>query len=61
MVTYVYDGVEVKKTGREAIRELKGPMPDKPGRQLKIVEITPVDSAFDWKKWVDPVQLFVVQ
>lgn len=52
--TYVFDGTEVKKTGRTAVRKLRQ-------REMTLVEITPVDTSFDWKKWVDPVSLFVVQ
>lgn len=54
MNTYVYDGNEVKKTGREAIRTIGS-------RKHTLVEITPVDTSLDWKKWVDPSMLFVVQ
>lgn len=53
--TYVHDGVEVRKTGRTAVRKLRQ-------RDMTIVEVTPVDSFHgEWKKWVDPVSLFVVQ
>ena len=58
MNTYVYDGTEVKKTGREAVKELGT---GTRVRKMTLVEITPVDTSFDWKKWVDPNQLYVVQ
>lgn len=59
MITYVHDGVEVKRTGREAIREIS--VGRTSTRKLTLVEIMPTDSAFEWKKWVDPSQLFIVQ
>jgi len=52
--TFVYDGTEVKKTGRTATRKVRQ-------RDMILVEIAPVDPSFDWKKWVDPSQLYVVQ
>lgn len=57
--TFVYDGVEVRKTGRVACREIK----TIPGKSQKsfLHEITPVDSDLDWKKWVNPDHLFIVQ
>lgn len=60
METWVHEGVEVTKTGREATRELKNAK----GviiRTMVLVEIKPVDESFDWKKWVDPAQLFTVR
>lgn len=56
MITYVHEGTEVRKTGREATRTLRGA-----NKTMTLVEITPVDPMFDWKKWVDPNVLFVVQ
>lgn len=53
--TFVYDNVEVRKTGRTASKPAMGP-----GKaNLGLVEITPV-SEFDgdWKRWVIPAQLF---
>ena len=58
MNTYVYDGTEVKKTGRIAVKEIGT---GTRVRKMTLVEITPVDPSFDWKKWVDPNQLYVVQ
>ena len=55
METFVSEGVEVKKTGREAVRSLLN------NKELKLVEITPVDSTFDWKKWVRPEDLYTVR
>ena len=59
MTTFVYEGTEVRKTGRTAIRKLPG-RPGSTAKELLIVEITPV-SEFDWKKWVSPEQLYEVQ
>ena len=66
MPNYVYDETEVKLTGRKAKRA-------KPTQQVQrrrqssgspldqlLYEITPVDSTFDWKKWVTMDDLFEV-
>lgn len=58
--SWVYDGTEVIKTGREATRELKTPA-GKVTRTMTLVEIKPIDEVMDWKKWVNPSELFVVQ
>lgn len=55
--TYVFEGTEVRKTGRTAVRKVTT-VPGK-SRELTLVEITPV-SDFEWKKWVSPDQLFEV-
>lgn len=53
--TYVYENVEVKKTGRTAQKTLKS------GSVDQLVEITPVDSMVgSWKKWVRDAELFEV-
>lgn len=57
MTTYVYDGTEVVKTGREAVREISV---GRNTRKVTLVEIKPVDESFDWKKWVEPSLLYVV-
>jgi hypothetical protein len=59
MSTYVHEGTEVKKTGREATRVVKT-LPGQGGRVMILVEITPVEDA-DWKKWVSPDQLYEVR
>lgn len=56
--TYVYEGTEVRKTGRTAVRTLHQGHPGKT-RELTLVEITPV-ADFEWKKWVSPDQLYEV-
>lgn len=59
MITYVYEGVEVKKTGREATRLVKA-LPSQGNRLMVLVEITPIKD-FDWVKWVSPDQLYEVR
>ena len=56
METFVFEGTEVKKTGRTASKKL----PIK-NRELILIEITPVDTTFDWKKWVRPEDLYEVK
>jgi hypothetical protein len=55
MSTYVFDNIEVKKTGRTAQRTL-------PSKKIdQLVEITPVDDKVGtWKKWVREAELFAV-
>jgi hypothetical protein len=58
--TFVFEGTEVIKTGRTATREVKNPK----GVLIMtktLIEVTPVDDTFDWKKWVDPSQLYIVK
>lgn len=53
---YVYDNVEVIKTGRMAKKPLRS------GKVDELFEITPaetIDGA--WKKWVREIELFEVQ
>jgi hypothetical protein len=59
MTTFVFEGIEVRKTGREATRIIKT-LPGQAGRVMILVEITPVEE-FDWKKWVAPEQLYEVK
>ena len=53
--TFVYNNVEVTRTGRTAEKKLGS------GRVDKLFEITPIDK-FDgtWKKWVRDAELFDV-
>jgi hypothetical protein len=54
--TYVHDDIEVVKTGRTADRPLRS------GKVETLVEITPKDQSLGtWRKWVDPIKLFVIQ
>jgi hypothetical protein len=57
--TYVFESVEVKKTGRTAKREMKLPN-GKVHSTALMVEITPTDEDLGWKKWVDEAHLFTV-
>lgn len=53
--TFVFENVEVKKTGRVAHRKLRSSKID------VLVEITPVDEKTGtWKKWARPAELFEV-
>ena len=55
--TWVYDGVEVTKTGRKAQRIVQSG-----GRIYELIEITPVDRRMvgEWKKWVKDSELYKV-
>lgn len=54
--TFVYDGVEVIKTGRNATKKLTS------GKLDVVVEITPLLSTTGaWKKWVQESTLFEVE
>ena len=57
MTTFVYDGEEVVKTGREAFRNVPTPRGNK---QLRVVEISPASDIGLWKKWVSPEELYQV-
>lgn len=53
---YVYDNVEVIKTGRSAKKPLRS------GKVDELFEITPVETMDGtWKKWVREIELFEVQ
>lgn len=53
--TYVYDNVEVRRTGRVATNKLRS------GKLDEVVEVTPVDSTVGtWRKWVREDILFKV-
>lgn len=63
--TYVFNGIEVKLTGREATKDIP-----KVNRRTQVkevvkevrVEITPAnDSDGDWKKWVEMTELFTIE
>ncbi len=56
MTTYVYENVEVRKTGRTAKRTLESK------KEEMLVEITPQnDKDGLWHKWVPERVLFIVQ
>jgi len=53
--TFVYDDIEVKKTGRTASKPVPG------GKFVTLCEITPNDpDVGTWKKWVNPSSLFII-
>lgn len=53
--TFVFENVEVRKTGRTASKPAMGPNK----LNLTLVEVTPVSEYDgDWKRWVIPNQLF---
>ena len=60
MKTYVHDGMEIKLTGREAKKTVITGSTGKVVRELKLVEITPVDTTYDWKKWIPFEQLYEI-
>lgn len=50
MTTFVYEGIEVRQTGRFASKEITG-MRSRV-RKIHLVEITPVNTDDgEWKKW----------
>lgn len=57
--TFVYDGIEVEKTGRIAERKISS----RPGTADNhiLYEVKPVDKDLDWKKWVDQKMLYKVK
>lgn len=59
MITYVLDNIEVKKTGRVAVK----PAPTLGTiKQPKLVEVTPAnEDDGSWKKWVHENALFEIK
>jgi hypothetical protein len=54
-VCFVYDGIEVKKTGRVATRKLKTVT-------QTIIEIQPKnENDGTWTKWINPIELFEIK
>lgn len=54
--SYVYENVEVVKTGKLASKKLRS------GKEDILCEVTPKDNSIGtWKKWVRPDDLFEVQ
>ena len=57
--TYIFEGTEVKKTGRTATKQIK--MAGGKLRELMLEEISPVSTdEFPWTKWISPDQLYEV-
>jgi len=65
--TYVFEGTEVIKTGRVAVKQRRPRsasarvLPTVATQNVTLVEITPLDSTFDWKKWVTEEALYIVE
>lgn len=58
-MSYVFEGTEVKLTGRKAQKKVQ--IPGKQPRVFEMVEITPHDGGpDDWKKWVRPEDLYEI-
>jgi hypothetical protein len=54
-VSYVYDGTEIKRTGKQAQKTLSS------GKIDTLVEITPIHTFNgSWKKWVRESELYQV-
>ena len=54
--TFVYDNVEIRKTGREAHRKTTSGKPD------VLLEVTPAsENSGAWKKWVRETELYEVR
>lgn len=61
VASYVHEGIEVRLTGREAVKTVKALTPGREGRTFTLHEVTPVDTFLgEWKKWVQQSELFVV-
>lgn len=59
--TFVFDGLEVQKTGRTAKRTTVQ-FGSKAQRIEVLVEIQPVSTdEYQWKKWVPEGQLFTIE
>lgn len=57
--TYVFDGVEVKWTGRKAKKEVPRARAENPFT-FYIFEVTPVEDEA-WKKWVKYEELYMIE
>ncbi|MEM2159621.1 MAG: hypothetical protein QXN55_01550 [Candidatus Nitrosotenuis sp.] len=60
MSTYVFEGTEVKKTGRIASRSKKRRSRGELQEMEMLVEVVPVDDPV-WKKWVKESELFLIE
>ncbi len=59
--TYVFEGVEVKLTGRTAKKEMKTQRRRVAAKLDLIHEIAPADKEMgNWKKWVRMTELFEI-
>ena len=55
---FVFEGTEVKKTGRRAVKTI--PKPKGGNWEYVIYEVTPVDGT-GWLKWVDEKELYKIE
>lgn len=58
MEKFVYDGIEVTKTGRRAVKIIERPRGDP--MKFYLYEITPAEDQ-SWKKWVDDKELYKIE
>lgn len=58
--SYVYEGTEVRKTGRVATKERTRTSRSGVAAIDSLVEIEPVDPDMSWKKWVNEIHLYTV-
>lgn len=58
--TYVYDGTEVKLTGRQATNS-RQKSNTKIHPDFTLVEVKPLDKDLTWSKWVKQSELYVIQ
>lgn len=55
METFIYENVEVRKTGRQAAKQLRS------GKIDVLWEVTPIDENLGtWKKWTREQELYPV-
>ena len=55
MPSYIFEGVEIKPTGKTASRKTRS------GKEETIHEVTPVSQQIgSWKEWVDLTTLYIV-
>lgn len=57
--SFVYEGIEVKKTGRIAKKSIK--RLNRNATEFQLVEITPCDTINTWLKWVREDDLYTIQ
>ena len=57
-IHYVYDGIEVRKTGRRGVKKLENRYKTS---ETVIYEITPVDPDINWRKFVKESELFEIE
>ncbi len=63
-VSYIYDGVEVIRTGRTATKNFTNKMTrSQTSIELRLYEIQPLDVSThgSWKKWVSLDDLFTIE